>query len=235
MPVGRSKGSSVKDGNAAHAARQSTKRDVAASSGRFRRWRGRYRARAYATDRDPTGRTHPRRAQAARRRARVLLRDLSAQHVHGPRHPGGDGPGQPFALGPRDRARDALPDRPRARPSWCAAGAARSSTWSSTSAAARRPSGEWEGFELTDENARMLYVPGRLRARLLRAQRRRRRLLQAGRATTPTPPSAGSSTTTPRWAIEWPLPVAELKPSQRDADAPTLAEMEPDLPFVYRA
>ena len=40
--------------------------------------------------------------------------------------------------------------------------------------------GQWEGFELTDENARMLYVPGRLRARLLRAQRRRRRLLQAG-------------------------------------------------------
>jgi len=35
--------------------------------------------------------------------------------------------------------------------------------------------------------------------------------------------------------VQWPLPVEELKPSERDATAPTLAEIEPDLPFVYRA
>jgi dTDP-4-dehydrorhamnose 3,5-epimerase len=38
----------------------------------------------------------------------------------------------------------------------------------------------------------------------------------------------------PAIGVEWPLPVGELKPSQRDADAPTLAEIEPELPFVYR-
>ena len=41
--------------------------------------------------------------------------------------------------------------------------------------------GEWEGVELTEENMRMFYVPGRLRPRLLRALRGRRRLLQAVR------------------------------------------------------
>ena len=38
----------------------------------------------------------------------------------------------------------------------------------------------------------------------------------------------------PAVGIEWPLAVEELKPSQRDATAPTLAEIEPELPFVYR-
>jgi dTDP-4-dehydrorhamnose 3,5-epimerase len=37
----------------------------------------------------------------------------------------------------------------------------------------------------------------------------------------------------PDVGVKWPLPVEELKPSQRDATAPTLAEIEPDLPFVY--
>jgi dTDP-4-dehydrorhamnose 3,5-epimerase len=39
----------------------------------------------------------------------------------------------------------------------------------------------------------------------------------------------------PDVGIEWPLSGEELKPSQRDATAPTLKEIEPDLPFVYRA
>ena len=95
--------------------------------------------------------------------------------------------------------------------------------------------GQWEGFELTDENARMLYVPGRLRARLLRPQRRRRRLLQAGRATTPTPPSAGSSTTTPRWGSSGRCRSRSSSPPSATRTAPTLAEIEADLPFVYRA
>jgi dTDP-4-dehydrorhamnose 3,5-epimerase len=37
----------------------------------------------------------------------------------------------------------------------------------------------------------------------------------------------------PEVGIEWPLPVEELKPSQRDATAPTLAEIADELPFVY--
>ena len=39
----------------------------------------------------------------------------------------------------------------------------------------------------------------------------------------------------PAVGVEWPLPVEELKPSQRDATAPTLKEIEADLPFVYRS
>jgi dTDP-4-dehydrorhamnose 3,5-epimerase len=34
--------------------------------------------------------------------------------------------------------------------------------------------------------------------------------------------------------IEWPLPTEELIPSERDANAPTLAEVADELPFEYR-
>ena len=37
----------------------------------------------------------------------------------------------------------------------------------------------------------------------------------------------------PDVAIEWPLPVEELIPSQRDASAPRLRDIEAELPFVY--
>jgi len=33
--------------------------------------------------------------------------------------------------------------------------------------------------------------------------------------------------------IRWPLPAAELIVSERDSRAPRLAEMAPELPFVY--
>ena len=94
--------------------------------------------------------------------------------------------------------------------------------------------GQWEGFELTDENARMLYVPVGFAhgfcvlsdvADVFYKQDR-----YYADAT-----ERGIKYDDPAVGVEWPLPVAELKPSQRDADAPTLAEIEPDLPFVYRA
>ena len=93
--------------------------------------------------------------------------------------------------------------------------------------------GQWEGFELTDENARMLYVPVGFAhgfcvlsdvADVFYKQDR-----YYADAT-----ERGIKYDDPAVGVEWPLPVAELKPSQRDADAPTLAEIEPDLPFVYR-
>ena len=94
--------------------------------------------------------------------------------------------------------------------------------------------GQWEGFELTDENARMLYVPVGFAhgfcvlsdvADVFYKQDR-----YYADAT-----ERGIKYDDPAIGVEWPLPVAELKPSQRDADAPTLAEIEPELPFVYRA
>ena len=38
----------------------------------------------------------------------------------------------------------------------------------------------------------------------------------------------------PDVGIEWPLPTEELIPSERDATAPTLADIAAELPFEYR-
>ncbi|MEA2393557.1 MAG: dTDP-4-dehydrorhamnose 3,5-epimerase, partial [Solirubrobacteraceae bacterium] len=38
----------------------------------------------------------------------------------------------------------------------------------------------------------------------------------------------------PDVGIEWPLPAADLIPSQRDTEAPLLKEVATDLPFVFR-
>jgi dTDP-4-dehydrorhamnose 3,5-epimerase len=38
----------------------------------------------------------------------------------------------------------------------------------------------------------------------------------------------------PDVGIEWPLPVEDLLPSERDATAPRLAEVADELPFEYR-
>jgi dTDP-4-dehydrorhamnose 3,5-epimerase len=38
----------------------------------------------------------------------------------------------------------------------------------------------------------------------------------------------------PEVGVKWPLPTEELIPSERDANAPTLAEVAAELPFEYR-
>ena len=92
--------------------------------------------------------------------------------------------------------------------------------------------GQWEGFELTDENGRMLYVPVGFAhgfcvlsdiADVFYKQDR-----YYADAT-----ERGIKYDDPDVGVEWPLPVEELKPSQRDATAPTLAEIADELPFVY--
>ena len=92
--------------------------------------------------------------------------------------------------------------------------------------------GEWEGFELSDENMRSLYVPVGFAhgfcvlsdiADVFYKQDR-----YYADAT-----ERGIKYDDADVGIEWPLPVSELQPSQRDATAPTLAEIEADLPFVY--
>jgi dTDP-4-dehydrorhamnose 3,5-epimerase len=92
--------------------------------------------------------------------------------------------------------------------------------------------GEWEGFELTDENMRSVYVPVGFAhgfcvtsdvADVLYKQDR-----YYNDAT-----ERGIKYDDPQVAIAWPLPVEELKPSQRDAGAPTLAEVADHLPFEY--
>jgi dTDP-4-dehydrorhamnose 3,5-epimerase len=92
--------------------------------------------------------------------------------------------------------------------------------------------GQWEGFELTDDNARMLYVPVGFAhgfcvlsdvADVFYKQDR-----YYADAT-----ERGIRYDDPGVGIEWPLPVAELQPSQRDAPAPALADVADELPFVY--
>ena len=92
--------------------------------------------------------------------------------------------------------------------------------------------GQWEGFELTDENMRSVYVPVGFAhgfcvtssvADVLYKQDR-----NYADAT-----ERGIKYDDPQVGIAWPLPVEELKPSERDATAPTLAEIADELPFEY--
>ena len=92
--------------------------------------------------------------------------------------------------------------------------------------------GEWEGVELDDEHGPPALHPRRLRPRLLRALRDRRLRLQVHRATTTRRPRAGSASTIPTSASSGRGDV-ELLYSERDRDAPRLAEVADSLPFRY--
>ena len=68
-------------------------------------------------------------------------------------------PGQPLALARRTSCAGST-SRPRpGRRSWSAARGGGSATSPSTCAATRPPIGQWEGYELDDENHRQLFVP----------------------------------------------------------------------------
>jgi dTDP-4-dehydrorhamnose 3,5-epimerase len=93
--------------------------------------------------------------------------------------------------------------------------------------------GRWEGFELTDENMRMLYAPvGFAHGFCVLSEvadvfyKQDRYYADAT--------ERGIRYDDPEVGIEWPLPVAELRPSERDKNAPLLSEIAGELPFVYR-
>ena len=92
--------------------------------------------------------------------------------------------------------------------------------------------GQWEGFELSDDNMRSVYVPAGFAHGFCVTSDVADVLYKQDRyyddAT-----ERGIKYDDPQVAIAWPLPVSELKPSQRDATAPTLADVADDLPFVY--
>jgi dTDP-4-dehydrorhamnose 3,5-epimerase len=92
--------------------------------------------------------------------------------------------------------------------------------------------GEWESFELTDENARMVYCPigfahGFCVVSELADVFYKQSNYYSGEH------ERGIKYDDPAIGIEWPLPVSELVPSERDATAPTLAEVADELPFTY--
>jgi dTDP-4-dehydrorhamnose 3,5-epimerase len=94
--------------------------------------------------------------------------------------------------------------------------------------------GEWEAFELSDENGRMVYCPvGFAHGFCVVSEVADVFYKQSNYYSDEL--ERGIRYDDPDVGIEWPLPTEELIPSERDANAPTLAEVADELPFEYRA
>ena len=92
--------------------------------------------------------------------------------------------------------------------------------------------GEWESFELTDENLHQLYCPiGFAHGFCVLSDTADVMYKQS--AYYDDDIERGIAYNDPDVAIAWPAGI-ELKPSQRDATAPLLRDIESELPFVYR-
>jgi len=90
--------------------------------------------------------------------------------------------------------------------------------------------GQWEAHVLDDEKHRQLFVPvgfGHGFAVLSDVAD----VLYKQSAYYSAEVERGISFRDPEVGIEWPLPLAELVPSERDAAAPSLAEVAPEIPF----
>jgi dTDP-4-dehydrorhamnose 3,5-epimerase len=94
--------------------------------------------------------------------------------------------------------------------------------------------GDWEAFELTEHNLRSIYCPiGFAHGFCVLSDvadviyKQSNYYVQAN--------ERGIAYDDPDVGIQWPLPVRELIPSERDATAPLLREIEAELPFVYGA
>lgn len=94
--------------------------------------------------------------------------------------------------------------------------------------------GQWEGFELSDENMRLLYVPvGFAHGFCVTSDVADVIYKQSGYYDPDL--ERGISFRDPDVGIAWPTPVDELIPSARDAEAPALRELEHELPFRYES
>ena len=92
--------------------------------------------------------------------------------------------------------------------------------------------GEWEAVELTDENHRMFYVPvGFAHGFCVLSEVADVFYKQSGYYADAT--ERGISFRDPEVGIEWPVPADQLITSKRDLEAPTLREVEAELPFTY--
>jgi dTDP-4-dehydrorhamnose 3,5-epimerase len=92
--------------------------------------------------------------------------------------------------------------------------------------------GEWEGFELSDENMRVLYAPiGFAHGFCVTSEVADVIYKQSNYYSTEV--ERGIAYDDPELGIEWPLPTEELVPSARDAEAPRLADVRDELPFEY--
>jgi dTDP-4-dehydrorhamnose 3,5-epimerase len=93
--------------------------------------------------------------------------------------------------------------------------------------------GEWESFELSDENMHVLYAPvGFAHGFCVTSEVADVLYKQDGYYDPATDYAIRYDD--PEIGIEWPIALDELQPSQRDVDAPLLRDVRDDLPFVYR-
>ncbi len=91
---------------------------------------------------------------------------------------------------------------------------------------------QWEGFDLTDGDLAVLYVPiGFAHGFCVLSEVADVFYKQSGYYADET--ERGISFRDPEVGIEWPVPLEQLIPSKRDTQAPTLREVEADLPFTY--
>src|SRR5205085_1425763 len=94
--------------------------------------------------------------------------------------------------------------------------------------------GEWEAFELSEDNMRSVYCPvGFAHGFCVLSDVADVMYKQSNYYADGT--ERGIAYNDPDVAIQWPLPVEELSPSQRDSTAPLLRDIEAELPFVWRA
>jgi dTDP-4-dehydrorhamnose 3,5-epimerase len=94
--------------------------------------------------------------------------------------------------------------------------------------------GEWEAFELSDENGRIVYCPigfahGFCVVSEVADVFYKQSNYYSGEH------ERGFKYDDPEVGIAWPLPTEELIPSERDATAPLLSEIAAELPFEYGA
>jgi dTDP-4-dehydrorhamnose 3,5-epimerase len=92
--------------------------------------------------------------------------------------------------------------------------------------------GQWEGVELDDVSMRVLYVPVGF-AHGFCVLSETADVLYKQTAYYDPAVERGIAWDDPEIAIEWPLPAQELIVSERDRQAPKLAEVAAELPFVY--
>src|SRR4051794_13369389 len=92
--------------------------------------------------------------------------------------------------------------------------------------------GQWEGFELSDENFHIVYCPVGFAHGFCVVSDVADVMYKQSRYYDDDL-ERGIAYNDPDVAIEWPVPVDQLVPSQRDASAPSLKEIEDELPFVY--
>jgi dTDP-4-dehydrorhamnose 3,5-epimerase len=90
--------------------------------------------------------------------------------------------------------------------------------------------GEWEAFELSDEDARLLYAPVGFGHGFCVVSDVADVLYKQSAYYAPDV-ERGISFLDPDVGIDWPVPEAERIFSARDAEAPTLADFRPQLPF----